>query len=96
MATADGDHATAQRILDRLFGEGTSPIPIMRALQRHYQRLHLLAGLVAKGKSPEQAIASLPVIQQPAQLFLSPKDAALVKSQIGEELELRLLADRHR
>lgn len=34
----------------------------------------------------EQAIASLPVIQQPAQLFLSPKDAALVKSQIGEEL----------
>lgn len=35
----------------------------------------------------EQAIASLPSVQQPAQLFLNPKDAALVKKNIGAELE---------
>lgn len=34
----------------------------------------------------EQAIASLPSVQQPAQLFLNPKDAALVKNRLGEEL----------
>ncbi len=35
----------------------------------------------------EQAIASLPAVQQPAQIMLCPKDAALVKHQIGTELE---------
>ncbi len=34
----------------------------------------------------EQAIASLPSVEQPAQIFLSPRDSTLVKSQIGEEL----------
>lgn len=59
LAAADGDHATAQRILDRLFSEGTSTIPILRALQRHFQRLHLCAGFIAKGKTAEQAVAGL-------------------------------------
>ena len=34
----------------------------------------------------EQAIASLPSVQQPAQLFLHPSDAELVKNKIGTEL----------
>ncbi|PRC90779.1 flagellar assembly protein FliH [Solimicrobium silvestre] len=34
----------------------------------------------------EQAIASLPSVQQPAQLFLNPKDAILVQAKIGAEL----------
>jgi flagellar assembly protein FliH len=34
----------------------------------------------------QQAIASLPSVQQPAQLFLHPKDATLVKNKIGAEL----------
>jgi flagellar assembly protein FliH len=34
----------------------------------------------------EQAIASLPSVQQPAQLFLHPTDAELVKNKIGTEL----------
>ncbi|MET3106534.1 flagellar assembly protein FliH [Oxalobacteraceae bacterium GrIS 2.11] len=34
----------------------------------------------------EQAIASLPSVQQPAQLFLNPKDAELVKQKVGAEL----------
>ena len=35
----------------------------------------------------QQAIASLPSMQQPAQIMLNPKDAVLVKNQIGAELD---------
>ena len=35
----------------------------------------------------QQAISSLPSVQQPAQLFLHPADAALVTNSIGEELD---------
>ena len=70
-AAAQGDQTAVQRVLDRLFGEGTSPIPILRALQRHFQRLHLLAGQMAKGQTSDQALASLkmsPYSPQLAQL----------------------------
>jgi flagellar assembly protein FliH len=46
----------------------------------------------------EQAIASLPAMQQPAQIMLNPNDAALVKHQIGTELEesgWAVVADPH-
>ena len=59
MAAADGDHAGAQRTLDRLYHEGVSPIAVLRSLMRHFQRLHLAAGQVAAGKSVDQALASL-------------------------------------
>lgn len=71
LATAEGDHATAQRVLDRLFREGTSPVAVLRALSRHFQRLHLAAGAMAQGKSAEQAMAALkpPVIYKFAERF---------------------------
>ncbi|MQX36312.1 DNA polymerase III subunit delta [Roseospira navarrensis] len=59
MAVADGDDAQAQRVLDRLLKGGTGPIPVLRAVSRHFQRLHLAAGGVAAGRSPEQAVSSL-------------------------------------
>lgn len=64
LATADGDHATAQRVLDRLLREGSQPVSVLRALSRHFQRLHLASGLMAQGRSAEQAVATLkpPVI----------------------------------
>ena len=34
----------------------------------------------------QEAIASLPSVQQPAQIFLHPRDATLVSHQIGEQL----------
>ncbi len=58
-ATAEGDHATAQRTLGRLFSEGTAPIACLRGLLRHFTRLHLAAGLMAQGKNADQALASL-------------------------------------
>jgi DNA polymerase-3 subunit delta len=59
MAVADGDQSAAQRVLDRLLGEGVSPITILRGLQRHFARLHQAAGIVQQGRSGEQAIAAL-------------------------------------
>lgn len=71
LATADGDHATAQRVLDRLYREGVNPVAVLRSLSRHFQRLHLAAGLVAAGKSADQAMNALkpPVIFKAADRF---------------------------
>ncbi|HXP98267.1 MAG TPA: DNA polymerase III subunit delta [Telmatospirillum sp.] len=59
MACAEGDQQTAQRTLERLYREGTSPIAVLRSLQRHFQRLHLAAGAMTQGKNPEQALMVL-------------------------------------
>ena len=58
-AAAEGDFTTLDRSLARLFAEGTSPVPILRGAQRHFQRLQLLTAQVAAGKSPEAAVESL-------------------------------------
>ncbi len=59
LAVADGDQAAVQRILDRLLASGTAPVAVLRAVARHFQRLHLAGGLAAAGKSPDQAMAAL-------------------------------------
>lgn len=71
LATADGDHATAQRVLDRLLREGAQPVSVLRSIARHFQRLHWAAGAVAQGKSVDQAMAGLkpPVIFKAADRF---------------------------
>jgi len=71
LSTADGDHAGAQRVLDRLLREGGQPVGMLRSVSRHFQRLHLAAGLMAQGKSADQAMAALkpPVIFKAADRF---------------------------
>lgn len=59
VATADGDHDRAQHALDVTLREGSAPVAVLRALVRHFQRLHLLAGMVANGKALDAAIGSL-------------------------------------
>ncbi|MTJ82974.1 MAG: DNA polymerase III subunit delta [Telmatospirillum sp.] len=58
-ACAGGDHPTAQRVLDRVFREGTAAVMVLRSLQRHFLRLHLAAGAMAAGKTADQALATL-------------------------------------
>jgi len=58
-ATADGDHAGAQRVIDRLLGEGVAPVAMLRALGRHFMRLHLVSGEVAQGRSLDQALGAM-------------------------------------
>ncbi len=71
LATADGDHAGAQRVLDRLLREGSQPVAMLRSVARHFQRLHLASGLIGQGKSADQAMAALkpPVIFKAADRF---------------------------
>jgi DNA polymerase-3 subunit delta len=59
LAAADGDQAQAQRVLDKMLGEGVHPVAVVRALARHFKRLHLLAGMTGAGRTADQAIASL-------------------------------------
>ncbi|MBP2229875.1 DNA polymerase-3 subunit delta [Azospirillum agricola] len=58
-AAAEGDFVTLDRSLARLFAEGTSPVPILRGAQRHFQRLQLLCAQIAAGKSAEAAVESI-------------------------------------
>lgn len=59
-AAADGDFAGLDRALRRLFAEGTAAVAILRAAQRHFQRLNLLAAQVAAtGLSAEAAVDQL-------------------------------------
>ncbi len=58
-AAAIGDVETLARTLDRLDGEGASPITILRAAQRLFTRLHLCASLMGEGGEAGSAMARL-------------------------------------
>jgi DNA polymerase-3 subunit delta len=58
-AVADGDVPTLDKDLARLFDEGEQPVMVLRAVMRHFQRLHRAAGLVSKGTTASQAIAAM-------------------------------------
>ena len=58
-AVADGNLGEMERTLQRSLREGAQPIAVLRAVARHLQRLHLVAGQAAGGASPDQAIGQL-------------------------------------
>jgi len=94
MAVADGDDTQAQRVLDRLLRSGTGPIPVLRAVSRHFQRLHLAAGAVAAGRSPDQAVSTL----RPPPIFKHrDRITAQVRrwdgARLGQALDLLLEAE---
>jgi DNA polymerase-3 subunit delta len=94
MAVAEGDQAGLQRILERLLSEGNQPVSVIRALNRHFQRLHLCAGQIAQGRSIEQAVGAL----KPPLFF---RDAPRFKAQLqrwtaprlAQALEILLTAE---
>ena len=59
LSTADGDLAGLDRALQRCFREGASPIAPLRAVSRHFLRLHYIAGLTADGTPIEAAMKRL-------------------------------------
>lgn len=65
-AAGSGDLAALERALGRAFTEGIAPITLLRAANRHFQRLHWLRGQMAAGRSVGQAVAAL----RPPVLFL--------------------------
>ena len=56
-ATFNGNFIELDRALDRVFAEGGHPVQLVRALQRHADQLHFVAGLRAAGLPADAAIA---------------------------------------
>jgi DNA polymerase-3 subunit delta len=55
-SAADGDFKALDRGLTRLFADGEAAVAILRAAQRHFQRLHLAAALVARGETTDRVM----------------------------------------
>ncbi len=63
LAAAEGDASGLQRALARVLEEGESPVSVLRALLRHFSRLHALFAEIASGKPAEAALrAARPLI----------------------------------
>jgi len=56
MAAAEGDAARVDRVLDRVFQEGESPVSVVRSMLRHLQRLHGLTARVAAGATVAEVV----------------------------------------
>ena len=59
LAVADGDLAAVDRVLAKLFAEGAAPVSVLRAAQRHFDRLHLGTARLADGERIEQVMTGL-------------------------------------
>lgn len=72
-ALAGGDLSGLAQAYASALELGNGPIPILRAAQRLFQRLHQAAGDVARGSRPEQAVESLrpPVFFKEKPLFIN-------------------------
>lgn len=58
-ALADGQIRQTEAVLQKLLRESVQPIQMLRALQRHFLRLHLLASQIAQDRIPiSQAVAN--------------------------------------
>ncbi|MCG8359978.1 MAG: DNA polymerase III subunit delta [Kiloniellales bacterium] len=58
-ALAEGDLAALERNLGRALAEGANAVSLVRVASRHLLRLHFVAGLVAAGTAPEDALKRL-------------------------------------
>jgi DNA polymerase-3 subunit delta len=94
LAVADGDDARAHRVLDRLLRSGTGPVPVLRAVSRHFLRLHLAAGMVAAGRSPDQAVGALkppPIFKQRDRITAQVR--RWDRGRLGQALDMLLEAE---
>jgi len=58
-AVATGNIPAVIAGLDRLFDEGVNPVTVLRAVQRHLQRIQMTAARIASGIPADQAIKAL-------------------------------------
>ena len=58
-AVAAGQSSEAQRLVQKLFAEGTNPVQVLRALVRHFNRIAEARAHVDAGLEPEAAVGKL-------------------------------------
>ncbi|WP_193185046.1 DNA polymerase III subunit delta [Nisaea sediminum] len=89
LAVASGDVATADRMLQRGYADGLNAIAVLRAVLRHFQRLHRAAAHMADGDSADQAVQKL----RPP-LFFAVKPAFMAQLRAWPIQRLRLALTR--
>ncbi len=57
--TADGDTRAADQALSRALANGVAPVQILRSLQIHFQRLHIVADELRRGTSLDTGMGKL-------------------------------------
>ena len=65
-AAGEGNARGLEVALRRVWGEGTSPIAVLRLVTRHFQRLHFVTAQVSAGRSVDQSVSRL----RPPVMFL--------------------------
>ena len=58
-AVGGGDAAAIDRALERAYAEGVNPVRVLRAVQGHFQRLHIVRAKVEGGEPVEAVLAGL-------------------------------------
>ena len=93
-AVGGGDLAAMERALLRSLAEGSQPVALLRAVARHFQRLHFVAGTAAQGTPPAEAMKRLrpPVFWKLAARFKA-QSAAWSDVTLGRALEGLLEAE---
>jgi DNA polymerase III subunit delta len=89
MAAAEGDAAKVDRVLDRVFQEGESPVSVVRAMLRHLHRLDVLAARLASGAT----IAEVMRTARPP-IFYRQEDNLKRQLVLWNEAGLRAQLDR--
>lgn len=82
-AVAGGLFVEADRVLNQLLSEGVLPVTILRVLQNHFTRLHLVKSRLARGDGLEPVLNSL----KPP-LFFKVKDAFVHQVKTWEAVNL--------
>ena len=87
MAVAEGDLEGVDRALAKLLSEGGEAIGILRAVQRHFLRLHQLAVMIDGGDAPDAAMAALrPPVFFKAKAAIRGQARRWNQAQLGESL----------
>jgi DNA polymerase-3 subunit delta len=96
MAALEGEANQLDRVLDRVFQEGESPVSILRALLRHLQRLHALTAQAAAGVPLAEIIrAARPPIFYKQQDHFRRQLAQWSEADLRAELERVAQAELH-
>lgn len=93
-ALTAGDQALLDRTYARVLHEGANPIQILRLIQRHFERLHYVAGKTASGGNMDVAMKTL---RPPVFFKAEPSFKAALRQwpteHIGRAMELLLKAE---
>ena len=89
MAAVEGDATRLDRVLDRVFQEGESPVTVVRAMLRHLHRLHVLAARLASGATVAEVVRTA----RPP-IFYRQEDNFKRQLALWSEVGLRAQLDR--